>query len=315
MTNGTYSGDVTLHSERDTPVKLVDPEDVFVRSDSVAEHLRLQDVEYVFTAQPVESRADVPTPSKRYHGDIEDGYLDRDGVYGSAIVASAEDVFVAPGAVAGRIDADGAEQVFHDGQTPQRLPRADDASIVGWQRSRSITDPPGGIALAGIGHDVTVTDPPDRLTLYLTGHDHEVRIEGGPSHLTVHVVGRDNTVSVGPYVEATIETESGFENDIERDPVPVADVIETSKKDAFGEVTFGRARVTYQTPAPDEQWCPNCGTEADAVVERHQRDALFLFGICLYTFDDGGLSYNCESCSTLSDDTQLSAGERRTLLR
>jgi hypothetical protein len=73
--------------------------------------------------------------------------------------------------------------------------------------------------------------------------------------------------------------------------------------------------VTYQVPATGESWCPNCGAEADAIVERHYRDAFFLFGVPLYTFDEGGDSYDCEACATLPPNTRLSEAERRDLLR
>ena len=315
MTEENYSGDVTVHGERDTPVELAGPADVFVKPDSVEDHLQLRDVEYVYSGPPASGDVDPPTPAQRFRGDIEDGYIDRDGVAGSAIVADAADVYVAHDAVEGQIDVDGAEQVFHDGQTPARAPRAGDTTLTGWQRSRTIDDPQGGVALAGAGHEVTVTDAPDGLTLYLTGYDHEVRLEGGPATVSVHVVGRDNLVSTGPYVEATIESESGYDNAVESDPVPAEAVIETSKSEAFGSVTFGRSRVTYQAPATDEQWCPNCGTDADAIVERHSRDAFFLFGVPLYTFEAGGESYNCEACATYSVGAQLSESERRDVLR
>lgn len=315
MTEDHYSGDVTVHSERETPVELAGPEDVFVKPSSVDEHLQLRDVEYVYTGPPADGDVDPDTPAQRYRGDIDDGYIERDGVAGSAIVANAEDVYVAHGAVGGQIDVDGVEQVFHDGQMPARPPQATDTTVTGWQHSRTIDDPAAGVVLTGAGNDVTITDVPDDLTLYLVGYGHEVRLEGGPAATSVHVVGRDNRVSAGPYVDVTIEGESGHDNAVESDPVPVEDVIETSKSEAFDSVTFGRARVTYQIPAADEQWCPNCGTEADAVVERHSRDAFFLFGVPLYTFEEGGESYNCEFCVTLPADTRLTESERRDILR
>ena len=311
MTDPTDSGDVTLAGERDTPAALVDPADVFVTSNGVRDGLVLRNVEYVFTGPPIDGDVDAGTPASRYAGDVEDGYLT--DVRGRAIVTDAEDVFIAHGATDGGIDVDGAEQVFHDGRTPNRSPQAGDATVTGWQQSRSLCDPPTGVRLAGIGHDVTIADPPETLTLSLTGYDHSVRIEGGPAAVTVHVVGRDNHVSTGPYVDASIATESGHENVVESDPVPVEVVIETS--DAFDSVTIGRARVTYQVPATDEEWCPHCGAEADAVVERHYRDALFLFGVPVYTFEAGGDSYNCEACTTVSPDARLSEAERRNLLR
>jgi hypothetical protein len=313
VTDPTYSGDVTLAGECDAPAALVDPADVFVASKGVRDGLVLRNVEYVFAGPSIDGNVDAGTPATRYAGDVEDGYLT--DVRGRAIVTDAEDVFIAHGATGGGIDVDGAEQVFHDGRTPDRSPQSGDATVTGWRQSRSLGDPPTGVRLAGIGHEVTITDPPGSLTLYLTGYDHSVRIEGGPAAVTVHVVGRDNRVSTGPYVDASIATESGHENVVESDPVPIEDVIETSEAAAFDSVTIGRARVTYQIPATDEEWCPNCGADADAIVERHYRDALFLFGVPVYTFEAGGDSYNCEACATLPPDARLSEAERRNLLR
>lgn len=307
----SYTGDVTLAGQRDTPVELTGTEDVFVTPHSVDDHLLLRNVEYVYTGPPVGDGVDPAEVRDRYAGDIEDGYLD--DVAGTAVVSDAEDVFVTHDAVDGTIEADGAERVFRPDRDIDRRPRPDDTTVTGWQQSRQITSPGEGVALTGLGHDVTISDPPDRMWLYLTGYDHDVRIQDGPAEVTVHAVGRDNRISTGPYVDATVETEAGHSTTVDAEKVPVEDVIQTAKSDAY--VSIGRARVTYQVGADDEQWCPNCGSDADAIVRRRYRDAVFLLGTPVYTFEEGTGGYNCEYCMPSPGDPRLSEAERRDLLR
>lgn len=290
--NDEYSGDVTLDGEQRTPVAIEDPEDVFVRSDGVDGRLEIRNAEWVFSATPVEASVTVD-PEKRIAGDLEDGYVDTDGVHGDALLDTPEDVFVAYGATEG-IDADGVEQVFHDDTAPTTPPSACDASVTGYQRSRTVESPDTGVVLTGGGHEVTVTDPPKTLAVHVVGYDHALTVEG-ETDLTVHFVGRDNAVAADPYVDVTVGSESGFDNAVDEEPLPPEAVIDTEKSEAYGDVTVGRARVTYQKPTEDDR-CPHCGESADAVVERHYRDAFFLFGYPLYTFEHGVSGHNCESC-------------------
>jgi hypothetical protein len=306
-----YDGDVTLTGEPG-PVVVEDPGDTFVRGEAVTGDLKLVDAEYVFTDTPVEGGTTVDEPELRVAGDIEDGYLDRRGVEGDAVVADAEDVFVAGGA-AGTLDVTGAESVFRASGDP---PDTDGfETLVGWRRSGSLENP-GGVALVGARHDVPGSGVTDGVRVSGVGHDHRVRVDaprGTDADVTVRFLGYENTVRLGPYLRATETVEGGYDNVVDADPYPVSDLVETSRGEAFGVASFGRQKVTYQQEAT-EDWCPNCGAEADAIIERHQEDVLLLFGIPVKTYDDGGVSYECEECAVRTD-AALSESERRSVLR
>ncbi|WP_415379899.1 hypothetical protein [Halosimplex sp. TS25] len=320
-----YSGDVRLAGSHATPVGLRGAEDVFVGPDAVAGTLRLADVEYVFTDVPdgdsdgasqgdgdgVSEKARVAT---EVTGDLEDGYVE--DVDGDVVVSGVDDVFVAHDA-AETLDPAGAEQVFHDdAAAPTGSPDGYDATVTGWNHSRDAVDPRDGVAVRGAKNEVTVTDAKHDLTVYVVGWENEVRIEGRGLDVTVFFVGRDNRVSVGPYVSATTASESGFDNALDADPLPPEAVIQTSKEEAHSGTTFGRHRITWQEPAPDKDWCPNCGEGADAVITRRQKDAFFLFGSAIRTYDSGGVSYECERCSRhVAGGVDLSEQERKDALR
>ncbi|MFB6152432.1 MAG: hypothetical protein ABEJ40_11565 [Haloarculaceae archaeon] len=316
-----YSGDVRLSGRHEPPVGLRDTEDVFVGPGAVDGTLRLDDAEYAFTDVPVDG--DGEDAAERSAGDVsvgtavvgdEDGYVE--DVDGDVVLRGVEDVFVAAGA-AGALDATGAEQVFHDGAaTPTDSPAAYDVTLTGWNHSREARDPRDGVSIRGAKNEVRVTEASHDLTVYVVGWDNEVRIEGRDADVTVFFVGRDNRVTVGPYLSVTKAAESGFDNAVEAEPLPPEAVIQTSKDEAFADATIGRHKVTWQEPAKDKDWCPNCGTEADAIVERRQKDAFFLFRVPVRTYDDGGVSYECEECSPHAvGDVALSEAERESALR
>ena len=316
-----YSGDVRLAGSHEVPVGLRGAEDVFVGSDAVDGTLRLADAEYVFTDVPADGTAgdgeiapDRPSVATEVTGDIEDGYVER--VDGDVVTREVADVFVAADA-ADALDPAGAEQVFHDDAgTPTTDPSGYDVTVIGWDHSRDARDPRDGVSVRGAKNDVTVTEGKHDLTVYVVGWDNEVRIEGRDIDATVYFVGRDNRVSVGPYVSVTTAAESGFDNAVESDPVPPEAVVQTTKDEAHSGKIVGRHRVTWQEPATDKDWCPNCGEDADAVVARRQRDAFFLLGTPVRTYDDGGVSYECERCSRhVAGDVRLSEAERKEALR
>jgi hypothetical protein len=110
-------------------------------------------------------------------------------------------------------------------------------------------------------------------------------------------------------------SKTGLDNEIVEEPYPVEDLIEMSKADAFGNAGFGRRKVTFQVPAGDEDWCRNCGEPADAIIERHQMEAFFLFGHPLKTYDRStNPAVECEHCSPNAITTELSEHERRNIL-
>ena len=314
----TYSGDVTLTGSERPPVELSDPADVFVTTDGIDGDLTVHNAEYVFTHRPVDAGDGADTEggaiATSVRGDIEDGYVER--VDGDVVVTDPADVFVAGDAVGGAFSAPGAENVYTDDASPAAAPEEYDVSTVGWRQSTTASDPSVGVYAVGMEHDVEVTAARRNLDVYLVGHGHEVSVEGRGAELSVHFVGYGNTVHVGPYLAADVVSETGFDNELDAAPYPVEDLIETSRREAYSNVGFGRRKVTFQVPAgDDEEWCPNCGRAADAVVERHRMEAWFLFGRPIKTYDRStNPARECEHCSPNAVDAALSPEERREVL-
>ncbi|WP_049924288.1 hypothetical protein [Halopiger djelfimassiliensis] len=308
-----FTGDVHVGGGETAPVELRGAADVYVSADAVAGTLTIFDPEYVFTdVSPGDDRVDSDAVRTVLTGDLEDGYVDR--VDGDAIVTEVEDVFVEHGA-AEVVSAVGAEQVFHDdAAAPTRSPEDYEVSVSGWERSRSVRDPRDGVSVRGGRNELTVTDARHDLTVYVTGWGNEVRIEGQAVDVTVYVVGRDNRISVGPYVTATMGAESGYDTELESDPLPPEALIERTESEAYDGLLFGRHKVTYQEPA-DKEWCPNCGERADAVITRHQRDAFFLFGRPVRTYEHGDGAFECEHCTPVAvGPVELTPEERKRIL-
>ncbi|WP_254521980.1 hypothetical protein [Natrinema caseinilyticum] len=308
------SGDVRVGGSETAPVELRGAEDVYVRAESVAGKLTIFDPEHVFTDVPPGAEpADSDGVRTVLTGDLDDGYVD--AADGDVFVTDAEDVFVEHGAVE-TVSAVGAEQVFHDdAASPTRSPDDYEISVSGWQRNRSVRDPRGGVSVRGATNELTVTDARHDLTVYVAGWGNEVRIEGQAVEVTVYFVGRDNRVSVGPYVTATTGAESGFDNELESDPLPPEALVERTEAEAYRGAFFGRHKVTYQEPAPGKEWCPNCGETADAVVARKQRDAFFLFGKPVRTYDSGDGAFECEHCTAFAiGPVELTPAERKRIL-
>ncbi|SEQ85255.1 hypothetical protein [Natrinema salaciae] len=309
-----FTGDVRVGGEETEPVELRGAEDVYVSAEAVSGRLTLSDPEHVFTDVPT---GDEPLDSDAVRtvltGDLDDGYVDR--VDGDVLVTGAEDVFVEYGA-AETLSTVGAEQVFHDdAAAPTRSPEDYEVSVSGWQRTRDVRDPRDGVSIRGGRNELTVTDARHDLTVYVAGWGNEIRIEGQAVEVTVYFVGRDNRVSVGPYVTATTGAESGFDNDLESDPLPPEALVEQTEAEAYEGNLFGRHKVTYQEPASDREWCPNCGESADAVITRKQRDAFFLFGKPIRTYDSGDGAFECEHCTPVAvGPVELSPEERKRIL-
>ncbi|SFK64021.1 hypothetical protein SAMN04487950_0327 [Halogranum rubrum] len=308
-----YDGDVTLAGSERPPVELRDPADVFVTSDSVGGDLTVQNAEYVFTHQAVESDTTVPDAETAIGGNLEDGYVER--VDGDVVVSDAEDVFVAVDAADSAFTAPGAENVYTDEKTPDATPDEYDVATVGWQQSGSASDPSTGVYAVGMDHEVELTKTRQNLELYLVGHGHDVHVDGRSAELSIHFVGYENTVHVGPYLTADVVSEAGFDNEVDEKPYPAEDLVEMSRREAYSNAGFGRRKVTFQVPTDDEEWCPNCGRAADAVVERHQLEAFFLFGRPLWTYEQStNPACECEHCSPNAVHAELSPDERRAVL-
>lgn len=309
-----FSGDVRVDGAETAPVELEGAEDVYVSAEAVDGTLEIYDPEYVFTDVPTDDgRVDPESVRTEIGGALEDGYVDR--VDGDARITGAEDVFVEHGA-AETLSTVGAEQVFHDdAAAPTRSPEDYEVSLSGWEGTRSVRDPRDGVSVRGARNDLTVTDARHDLTVYVAGWGNEVRIEGQAIDVTVYFVGRDNRVSVGPYVTATVGSESGYDNDLESDPLPPEALIERTESEAYSGLWIGRHRVTYQEPAPEKEWCPNCGESADAVITRHQRDAFFLLGKPIRTYEHGDGAFECEHCTPAAiGPVELTPEERKRIL-
>jgi hypothetical protein len=306
-----FSGDVRLR-DRQEDVGLRSGEDVYVRTGAVEGTLSVVDAEYVYTDLPAAGTAQVDGSTlDAAVAAGEDGYVD--DVSGDVAVAGGEDVFVQYGA-ATTLETAGVERVFHDETAaPTRSAEDYDASVNGWNQSREVSDPRAGVSVVGANNEVTVRAVTHDVVVYVTGWGNEVRLEGKNADVTVYFVGRDNRVAVGPYLSVTTAAESGADNATEADPLPPEALVQTSKSDAFADAFVGRHKVTWQEPATDKDWCPNCGADADAVVVRRQRDATFLFSVPVVTHEDGGVSYECEECTPHPvGDVRLTEAERRS---
>ena len=326
-TQTTYSGDVTLAGSETPPVELHDPADVFVAAGSVDGDLSIRNAEYVYTHHPIDpgdrdggengdGRGDANEAPSGTHttlrGDIEDGYVER--VAGDVTVVDAQDVFVAGDAVAGDLTVAGAENVFADDAVPPTDPGEFDVATVGWRQSGSASDPETGAYAVGMDHEITLSGTRRDVDVYLVGHGHEVRVDGRGAAVSVHFLGRDNAVSVGPYLAADVVVDTGADNRVDAEPYPVEDLIETSRREAYANAGFGRRKVTFQEPA-DEEWCPNCGREADAIVERRRLEAFFVFSHPLRTYERStNPACECEHCSPNAVSADLSPEERREVL-
>lgn len=316
QTAETYDGDVTLTGHEDAPIALRDPEDVFLRTDSVAGDLELRNPEYVFAHQSPGGDGEVGTPETVIRGDLEDGYADPEGVTGDATIADAEDVFVSARTAGGDLSVVGPENVYSDDVEPPRPPDDYDVSLTGWKQSGEASDPDAGVRVAGTGHEVSVEKARTDLDVYVVGHDHDIEITGRSANVSVYLLGYDNTVTVGPYLTSEIVADTGFDNEIVEEPYPVEDLVETSKDEAFDRAGFGRRKVTYQVPAQGDDWCPNCGEPANAIVERRQMEAFFVFGYPLKTYEQStNPAKECEHCSRSSFDASLTERERKNVLK
>ncbi|RRJ33523.1 hypothetical protein [Halocatena pleomorpha] len=311
----TYSGDVTLTGSLDAPIEIRNPDDVFIQIDGVDGDLIASNPENVFTHHPIGETTPEVDVETTVRGDLEDGYVQNGGVAGDLVVTDAEDVFV-PAHATGTFSIGGAENAYSasdidvptDGQ-------AYDSTTTGWRQSDAVEDPDTGAYVTGAHHTVDIDQAVNDIDVYVVGYGHEVTITGRDAAVNVVILGYENTVQVGPRLSVGNQTTTGFDNEIIDDPYPVEDLIETTKDEAFDAAGFGRSKVTYQVPATEEQWCQNCGAAADAVIERHQLDAWFLFGRPIKVY---GKSMNpameCEHCSMNTVATELSEAERKNLL-
>lgn len=311
----TYSGDVTLTGSLDAPIEIVDPDDVFLRAGGVAGELTVSNPEHVFAHQPIGETDGVDGVETTIQGNLEDGYVQDNAVSGDLCVTDAEDVFI-PIATASDLSVAGAENTYTAaGIDVPTDTNVYDSATIGWRESATVTEPDTGATLTGAHHTVEIEQTTTDIEIYVVGYGHEVTITGRDAAVRVVVLGYENTIRIGQRLSVAEQTLTGFDNEVIDDPYPVSDLIDTTKQEAFSGAGFGRSKVTYQRPATDEQWCQNCGTAAEAIIERHQMDAWFLFGYPLKVY---GKSMNpameCEHCSMNAVSGDLSEDERKNIL-
>lgn len=314
-----YSGDVSMTGDEVPPVGIKSPDDVYILPHSIHGDLKVVNAEYVFTDSPAGGVVDDVSPDTEITGSIEDAYYEPGGVVGDAVLLDPEDVYIARHAVEGELQVVGDEQRFHDNRSsPQFSYDQFDETVVGWQQSVTTRDPRVGAAVSGYDSTLTVEEAEHDLDIYVLGCQNDVRITskvGRELSVDVFFVGHDNSVSVGPYIDCTIVNESGSNNSTSQDQFPVERLISQDKSEAYTNAGLGRNKVTYQKQADtDDDYCPNCGRENVTVIERRQKDAFFVFGSPVYTYDDGGVSYQCEDCSPRgSPKSKLTSEERQDL--
>lgn len=307
------AGDLSLAGSEVPPVSVTGTEDVFLRTESTAGDVHVTDAEYVFTHQSLGQSEEPPEPETRIRGD-EDAYVESGGVEGDLTLSDVGDVFVPAGAATGTLSILGSENVYSASE-PDVDPTSCDVVTHGWQQRARESDPDTGVYVTGAGHDVTVEHVRDAIDVYVVGWGHEIELTGKNAEVSVHFCGYDNTVSVGPYLDATAESDAGFDNAVDEAPFPVSDLIEQSKREACKTAGFGRHKVIYQEPASGEEWCRNCGEPADAIVERRQMEAFFVFSYPLWVYERStNPAVECEHCSPNAHDATLSTEERRDVL-
>lgn len=317
MSSQSYSGDITFSNRTDESVRVRDPANVHITSNSVDGDIKIVDAGYVFLAASEDTESvTVDSVDETIEGDIEDIYTEPGGSTGDLVIESAGDVFIEPDAATGGIEVKGQEQLFAD-IDDTAVPRADDSrTLTGWERSTTVTDPATAVGVTGGRCELTVDETQTDIDVFVTGWSNRVDINGRDCTVTLHLVGSYNEIRAGPYVTLERGTAAGLENTVESENIPYADIIETTKDEALDTATFGRHKLVYQVPAPEEEYCPSCGAASDRVIKRKQLDAFFLFGSPVYTYEQGGDAYECGECSmNAHPEVQLSEQERKELLR
>ncbi len=203
-----FTGDITLNGGEETPISVIDAENVYFRRNSVTGNVKLINPEYVFSSQR-------PTEKTVPSDDIE-----------TTVSGSIEDIYVPHNAIEGTIIIDGAQDV----------------------------------------HIEPITDVTADIELIVSGWNNTIDITGRTAMVTVYLLGSQNTVRTSPYIDLETDIQAGVENTIEQEPVPASDIIETTRKEAYAGHLLGRDTVTFQEPATDRDYCPNCGANASAIT-------------------------------------------------
>lgn len=306
-------GDVTLSDNTKTPAKVTKPENVHFLPNSVDGDVKLINPEYVFKPNDGTDTINVEEPTIEYTGAVEDGYIETGSVTGDLIIENPEDVFFAHNAVSGSISIVGGEDVFTDPDGDE--PTGEFPNKVGyWDQFKSFENPSDGIRVVGGRNEITINELRDEVEVYMLGWNNTVKINSHRGSVNIHIVGSHNVVTADEYTDLHVKTNAGVENTITDKQFPTEELIETTKKEAFGDKTFGRHKVTYQKKATGASYCKNCGEETETIIKRHQKDAFFLFGKPIYTYESTQGSHECVECSDVADlDAELTEEERKNL--
>lgn len=309
----TVDGDVTLTDAENTPAKVTKPENVHFLPESVDGDVKLINPEYVFKPSDGTEATTMEDPAVEYTGSVEDSYIETGSVTGDLIVENPEDVFFAHNAVNGSISIVGGEDTFTDPNGNE--PNGDFPHEVGyWGQFNSFENPSDGIRVVGGRNEVTITELRDDVEVYVLGWNNDVAVNSERGTVNIHIVGSHNTVTADEYTELRVQTNAGVENTLTDKQFPTEELIETTKKEAFGDKTFGRHKVTYQKKAVDASYCKSCGEETETIIKRHQKDAFFLFGKPIYTYESTQGSHECVECSDVADlDAELTEEERKDI--
>lgn len=302
--------DVMVTGDRQTPIEIVAPENVHVLSGAVGGDLKIVNAEYVFTNTPPRGTVSIGGVETRVKDSVEDCYIMPDGATGDVVIRDAEDVFIEHGGVDGALQIVESEETFHD-NGGSRPPDRDqyDETTTGWRRSTTVQRPSTGVAVAGGRCSVDVQGVDTNINVYVTGWKNEVRIDGIGS-VSLHIAGSHNSIEIDPEIDSTVVTDTGIKNSLVDSPttgssvtgssmtggsVHHSDPAETTEGD--NRPLLGRAEVAYQTPAEEEESCPNCGMDSEKIMKHQRRDAFFIFKFPAYNFSPGEVSYRCEECS------------------
>jgi len=319
-TTVNVENDVTITGDEEPPISLQHAENVYIESGAVIGDLLIENAEYIFSNEKTGDSVSFESPNTTLTNEvpsrIDDGYIRTDGVTGDLKISNVEDVFIEANAVSGNIQIIGEEQRFHD-QSDIEPPHADgyDKYITGWNHTQTVTNPKTGVKIFGGKNTVNIEIPyGTNAHIYITGWNNTINISG-KGNATLHVIGSENTINLNGYISKTIATKSDINTTITTISIPAEDFIETTKSEAFNKASFGRNKVTYQEPSTKHEKCPSCKEETESIIERHQLDAFFIFGHPIWTFEPSTPSHECENCTDIKPDVNLTADERENLLK
>lgn len=296
MQDSNQTGDVYV-SVGNKNVYIDEAENIHIKKDSIGENLIIKDAGFVYTGQRTSeyesSDTDVNDSGIRYSGsDMEDVYVEN--VESSLVIEGADDVFIEPDSVSGKIINVGSENVFQgDVGSPDRETVTE--SVFGWDNVAEVKQPEEQVIVLGSKCDVTISNVRDEVTVYVTGWHNDVRVAGrGSVHL--NVVGSKNKLSCGGLINVDL-SDVGKDNVANQDPFPADELIDKRREEAYTDASFGKDTVTYQRELKSKDECPVCTSKSDAIVETTTETCFFLFGQPVHKYDKVANYTSCERCT------------------